>query len=454
MKTSKVSSGELWAITPGGYTGVQSQREALLKHTDRTPDASMFGADDEGGVKRAVNVRNGVAEIKAVGVFTNDDSYYASLFGGAVIPVIKKQLQAAEDDPEVGAALLVIESPGGPVRGIDGLSDFISDMKKPVVVYSDGVLCSGAIWAGSAADKVVVSRTASVGSIGVMAVFKEYSAMQATEGIKVEVMTAGKHKAVGSSEKPMTDEDKAIIQAELDYTYGLFKSAVARNRFMSDEAVDAMADGKIYVGQQAVDAGMVDAVGTYGAAFDMAVSLKDWDYGGKVKYPKTEGGKMKTIEELKAAHPDLVEQIAQQAMATVDISAAVAKETTRIMALAKAQFTDGEKFVALVESGVTVDQFMAIKGLEAPVAPAAPAVPAVPEASAADEKAAMLAAITACSAADPGSQTPASAAPVDYMAAWQGIKTAEGCTTQEAMSRASKRHPDLYNRFAGHGATA
>lgn len=427
------SGGSVWAITPGGYDSTKASYTSFAGHGDLINQAWAPGRDGGQGQGQALEIKNGVAVINIHGAITNEDSFFARFLGAAIIPDIKAELQAAVASEAVTSIMLSVESPGGSVSGIDGLAEYIRGIDKPVVAYSDGVMCSGAVWVCTAADKVIVSRTAMVGSIGVIAVFHDLSGMREADGIKTEVITAGKYKAVGHSEKPMTDEDRAVIQAELDYTYLLFKETVAKNLSVDIAAVDLMADGQVFVGEQAVAVGLVDKVGSIEDAFNEA---------GELSRGIAKEGKSMNLDELKSAHPELVEKLVQEGAASVDVSAAVAGEKDRIMALAGVQFDDGGKFLALVESGVSADQFKAIKEMSAPAVD--------PGADTDTEKAAMLAMISGAGAADPGAAG-AGTGPVDFEAAWKGILKEQGGTLREAMSTAAGKYPDLYNKTAKGG---
>ena len=135
---------------------------------------------------------------------------------------------------------------------------------KPIVAVSDAVMASAAYWIGSAANAVFISgRTVNVGSIGVVATHR-YSAEAPTS--KTTEITAGKYKRMGSALEPLNDEARAYMQAQVDQIYSVFVDAVAQHRGVSaDQVIEHMADGRIFVGQQAIDAGLVDGVATVDA---------------------------------------------------------------------------------------------------------------------------------------------------------------------------------------------
>jgi signal peptide peptidase SppA len=166
--------------------------------------------------------------------------------------------------------LLYVDSPGGTVDGTQALADLIFNArgKKPIVAIADGMAASAAYWIGSAADKFFISGdTTLTGSIGVVAQHTDISTAEEKRGIKVTEITAGKYKRIASEHAPLTDEGRASIQERVDHLYSVFVDNVARNRGVSSDLVASdMADGKLFVGKQAIKAGLVDGVSTPEAA--------------------------------------------------------------------------------------------------------------------------------------------------------------------------------------------
>ena len=146
-----------------------------------------------------------------------------------------------------------------------------------------------------------------------------------------------------------------------------------------------------------------------------------------------------SVKELKSAFPELANELVKEGAASVDVDGKVKAEVDRILGLAKIEMADtGDKFVKLVESGVTVEQYTAIKALQPPQ----------PKADDKDTKKEILDEIKKANAEDVG-QGKAEAGPKDFMAAWQSIKKLEGCDTQTAMSKAAAQYPELFKKHAG-----
>ena len=182
--------------------------------------------------------------------------------GGCSSQGVAKNFMAALNDPLVKSILFQFDTPGGTVDGTQELANLIQENRgsKPIIGYSDGMCCSAGYWIMSAMDKRFISGdTVEVGSIGVIAKHFDMTEMAKMEGVKVTEIVAGKFKNVGSRFKKMTDEDKSILQDQVDYLYSVFVGDVARNLGKTEENVlTNMADGRIFFGRQAIDAGLVD----------------------------------------------------------------------------------------------------------------------------------------------------------------------------------------------------
>ena len=211
-------------------------------------------------------VRDGVAILPVQGVIAKRMNLFSQISGGVSTELVARDLKAALADPAVEAIVLAIDSPGGTVDGTQALADLVAGARgtKPIVTWSDGCMCSAAYWIGAAADAVYIdSGTVQVGSIGVVASHVDVSQREAQMGVKTTEIVAGKYKRIASQYGPLTEEGRASMQEQVDYLYSLFVGAVAKSRGVSEEKVlQDMADGRVFIGAQAVAAGLVDGVST------------------------------------------------------------------------------------------------------------------------------------------------------------------------------------------------
>jgi signal peptide peptidase SppA len=216
--------------------------------------------------KERYQIVNDTAIIPIQGVIAKKMNLFTQISGGASTHLVGRDIKEALADDSIKSILLDIDSPGGTVDGTQELGDivFAGRDKKPIIAYSDGMIASAAYWIGSAADKIYISGdTIDIGSIGVVASHVDYSEWEKKVGIKTTEIYAGKYKRIASDTKPLSKEGKQYIQDQVDYLYSIFVDQVAKNRGVSSEKVlKDMADGRIFIGKQAITAGLVDGVST------------------------------------------------------------------------------------------------------------------------------------------------------------------------------------------------
>lgn len=207
----------------------------------------------------------GVAVLRMSGVIAPKANLFMQVSGGLSTQMATKQLESAIVDARVRSAVLAMDTPGGSVIGTPEMAAAVRELSniKPIVTHSDGALASAGYWIGSAANAVYVSGpTVQVGSIGVVIdrTFNPNSAL------REESVVAGRYKRMVKSNEPLSDEVRAIVQADVDYVYSLFVDDVAAFRdTTAQQVLDRMADGRVFRGLQAIDAGLVDGVSTLDA---------------------------------------------------------------------------------------------------------------------------------------------------------------------------------------------
>jgi ClpP class serine protease len=263
--------------------------------------------------------------------------------------------------------------------------------------------------------------------------------MDAKEGIETTYITAGKYKALGNPDEPLSKFAKEYFQEEVDYIYSIFVDTVARNREVgSDKVLTDMADGRIFTGQKAEDAGLVDNIGDFDSAVQMAESMITESQSKTIRsFIMKNEQKIETVDQLTMAFPDLVNQIQDDAVkaATGQIkSDAIKAEQDRILELVGIQFDDdqAQSLKKVIESGVTVEQFEAVKK-------------ASNEPKAVDEedeelKKKLLEGLESSGAGDPGAGDAGSGSK-DYMTLVDEYMTAHNCPRLKAMQEVNRAHP-------------
>ena len=224
----------------------------------------------------------------------------ASLAGGDKIGVVSvegvisdaayviEQLQAYEDDDDIRAIVVRVNSPGGAVVPSQEIYDKLLKVKeRKIVVASMGSLAaSGGYYIAVAADRIVANPGTITGSIGVIIQFSQIDQLLEKIGLKATVIKSGKYKDVGSPFRDMTDEEKKIIQSVTDDIHAQFIDAIATSRGIPAEKVSALADARIFTGRQALDYGLVDELGSFDHSIEVAARIAGITGKPVVVYPK------------------------------------------------------------------------------------------------------------------------------------------------------------------------
>jgi signal peptide peptidase SppA len=239
------------------------------------------------------DISNGVARIPIYGVIAKRSSMVNNISqpSGTSIQEIRNNFKAAINDNDVKTILLDIDSPGGSVDGVAELSDLIFSKRgiKPIIAYANGQMDSAAYWIGSAADKIYTSKSSDIGSIGVYSVVSDWSVAYHNAGIKNEIIKAGRHKAAGHPQQHLSNDDRDVIQEEVNTFFDLFVAGVKRNRNMTADQVAKVAVGKVFIGQKAVDVGLADDIENFDNLFDTA--------GEKISGSKTKANAQEEVFE-------------------------------------------------------------------------------------------------------------------------------------------------------------
>jgi len=198
-----------------------------------------------------LSVEDGVATVSISGpIIRKPDIFARVLMGATDSEEIGSAIQEAASRPDIKAVFLDIDSPGGTVAGTPELAAAVSalDKKKPVYAFSSGLMASAAYWIASQARAIYATPSAQVGSIGVVQAVVDRSAAINAAGIKVEVFSVGKYKAMGAPGTPLTDDQRELIQSNLAEIAAEFHDAVlSRGRAIPAEAME----GQTFSGKQA-----------------------------------------------------------------------------------------------------------------------------------------------------------------------------------------------------------
>lgn len=222
----------------------------------------------------------GVAVIPLVGSIIPRANVMTESSGAVSVQRFTSLFREALSNEDIGSIVIDIDSPGGQVGGVAELAAEIYNARgqKPVTAVANTLAASAAYWIGSAADELVVTPSGQVGSIGVFAMHEDISAMLEREGVKINLISAGKYKVEGNPFEPLTDEARANMQTQIDTYYDMFVTAVARGRGVSVDAVrNGFGQGRTVGADEAVRLGMADRVAT------LDETIRQRQQGGKPK---------------------------------------------------------------------------------------------------------------------------------------------------------------------------
>jgi len=210
-----------------------------------------------GAYERLAGVSN-VANIPVTGFIAFESDF---LQGTNSIRDIILSLEQADNDPEIKAIMLDINSPGGyPVASYE-LQSAVSAVRKPVVSIIREVGASGAYWAAASSDYIIASELSTVGSIGVNGGYLEFSGLLDDFNVTYVRVVSGEQKDVGAPFRAVTAKEAADMQAMIDEMLFLFLNDVAQKRNLSDAQIAFAKTGAVVLGREGVVQGFVDEIG-------------------------------------------------------------------------------------------------------------------------------------------------------------------------------------------------
>ena len=245
--------------------------EVILQAIGPRLGLGLEGFDIEAATGRQANqqkeysiTQDGIAIVPVQGTLMKKTSGLMAMSGCTSYESLANQINECMNSPQVRGVLLDIDSPGGEVSGLFDLADAIynaRDTGKPIYAVSNDAAYSAAYAIASSADKLFVTRTAGVGSIGVFTLHVDQSAADSKAGLKFTYIKAGAKKTEGNPHEPLTDSALSDSQAEVDREYQMFVQLVARNRGVSAKSVIATEAG-CYFADNAIPL-LADEIGTF-----------------------------------------------------------------------------------------------------------------------------------------------------------------------------------------------
>lgn len=284
--------GETWAIQPEKLDAILAFIELKARGEDlpadvraelakNNPDVQPFTIQLEAG-PAAESTRAGrkpktkptsgnIGVIPIRGVIAPRMSMFEEISGGTSLERTGRVFDAMVRDPDIGAIVLHVESPGGAAYGVPEFADkvFAARDEKRIIAVADCYACSAAYWISAAAGEVVVTPSGDVGSVGAIAVHVDQSKFNEDNGFNVTLISAGQFKTEGNPHEPLGDEALDHFQSRVDETHDKFVAALARYRGVSESHVrKQFGRGRLVRAEPSITARMADRVETFGEVIE------------------------------------------------------------------------------------------------------------------------------------------------------------------------------------------
>lgn len=259
-----------------------------------------------------------------VGGPRNDVLFGAS--GMTTSEQIMYEMEKARKDSRAKAVLIRINSPGGSTGATQEIAEEMDKIKsagKPIIISMGDTCASAGYWIASKGDYIFANPATLTGSIGVYMEYTNVEELMNKLGIHSEKIKSGEHKDIMSMYRPMTPEENQMIQQMVDDIYVQFISTVADGRQMDIEKVKKIADGRILTGKQAMDLGLVDAMGNYYDALSYAGGRAGLD-GETIPTKKYTSGS--SFREIFYSETERMVQVFSKEMVTQMVNSLDAKE--------------------------------------------------------------------------------------------------------------------------------
>lgn len=272
--------GRPWAILPADMDVIAGVVSLYLAGEKPTASEAQEAAASRqyGAARTGEDTSAAVQTVRVIplhGTISNRADSFDLMSGGTSPQQFARQVRAAADDPNVTEIILDVDSGGGTVAGTQQMYQAVQYAvgRKPVTAVCNGAACSAAYWAISPSSSIVTTGTAEVGSIGILAAWRDASKKFEQEGVTPHYYRSGDQKALGGPGEPMTEALDATLRDTVDEMFQVFLDDVAAARGMTPAQARAKwGSGRTWIGQAAVTVGLADRLGTLQGEIDRAVS--------------------------------------------------------------------------------------------------------------------------------------------------------------------------------------
>ena len=261
-----------------------------LVEIDEDDNLPIVGLSDMMNVKKNVpkdKSGNIVAVYYASGEITDYPSS-ATSEDGIVGSKVIRDLRKLKDDNDVKAVVLRVNSPGGSAFASEQIWHAVKELKtkKPVIVSMGDYAASGGYYISCVADTIVAEPTTLTGSIGIFGMIPNVKGLTDKIGLSYDVVKTNKYADFGNIMRPFNEDEKSLLQMMITEGYDTFVSRCAEGRHMTKEAIEKIAEGRVWTGETAKELGLVDELGGIDKALDIAVAKAGIEGYTVVSYPE------------------------------------------------------------------------------------------------------------------------------------------------------------------------
>ena len=268
--------------------------------------AALTGEDDNGGIYVGVDHAAYLTNVRSQEALSREPSDVVAVIvaAGEILPgeqppgmigsdTLAWQLRDAREDEAVKAVVLRIDSPGGSVFASEVIRREVAALReagKPVVASMSSLAASGGYYIAMDCDRIVASPATITGSIGVIAMFPTFQRTLEKLGVHSDGVGTTALSGELRGDRALGAAMREILQQSIEYEYRQFIGRVAESRKKTVEQVDAVAQGRVWAGADAHELGLVDKLGGYQDAIDLAAELAGLGEDFSVDYPEAQGG--------------------------------------------------------------------------------------------------------------------------------------------------------------------
>ena len=291
---------------------VKGEVKKMLK-IDEKDDINQLTLAEMEGVKGKKNEGEQIAVYYAYGEIV--DSETGSLMDTEhciVANTVCKDLERLMNDDNVKAVVLRVNSPGGSAYASEQIWRAVTNLKakKPVVVSMGGYAASGGYYISCAANYIVSEPTTITGSIGIFGMFPDFSGLLTEKlGVKFDEVKTNKHAAFGTVARPFNAEEMALLEQYIGRGYNLFRKRVADGRQQSIEQIEEIAQGRVWLGNDALKIKLVDEIGGLDKAIAKAASLAKVSQYHATSYPEEQSWWSNLLDQATSSNNYLDEQL-------------------------------------------------------------------------------------------------------------------------------------------------